>query len=161
MESVEVWMWIIAGLLIGALIFTGAYSLLSRYMKHQEINQAHESFNRLKYSINTVCIGGLYTKDTQEFIFPYSVERIFVRNNEGLEGKGKQICIKMYNSETECSRIRLCNLSMSTLDLGERTSIFYLIQKALGKKMVANIEFSVYKEEPTMVQINWTRKYVK
>ncbi len=161
MESVEVWMWIIAGLIIGGIVFSGAYVFLSRYMAQQEVSQARESFNRLKYSVNTVCIGGSLDKEVDQYIFPYNVEKIYVIDEEGIEGEGNQLCMRIKDEESSCAKINLCTLKMSTLDLGEKTSIFYLIQKALGKKMVANIEFSIEKHDVKNIDINWTRKYVK
>ena len=154
-------MWIIAGLLIGVIMFSGAYSFLSRYMAQQEVSQARESFNRLKYSISTVCIGGTMDREVSTYIFPYSVEKIYVFSQEGTEGEGNEICMKIKDEDSSCAEIKLCSLKMSTIELSEKTSVFYLIQKALGKKLVANIEFSIAKKDARNIELTWERKYVR
>jgi hypothetical protein len=161
MESIEIWMWIIAGLLLGGLIFTGAYTFFSRYIAQQEKSQAYDSFEHLQLSIGNVCLGGSMDKFSGSFVFPYSVEKIYVADDSGVEGKGSNLCIKVQDEDERCLKIGICSASMKTLDLSEKTSVFYMIQKALGKKMAANIEFSISKTSVRDIEINWTRKYVR
>jgi hypothetical protein len=161
MESIEIWMWIIAGLLLGGLIFTGSYTFFSRYMAQQEKSQAYDSFERLKLSVGNVCLGGSMDRYSGQFVFPYSVEKISVADDLGAEGAGGNICIKVKDEDERCLKIGLCTASMKTLDLSEKTSVFYMIQKALGKKMAANIEFSISKTSVREIELNWTRKYVR
>jgi len=161
MESVEIWMWIIAGLLLGGLIFSGAYTFFSRYMFQQEKNQAYDSFEQLHKSIGKVCLGGSMDRFTGSYIFPYSVEKIYVIDESGVEGSGSNLCIKVQDEDEHCLKTWLCPVSMKTLEISEKTSIFYMIQKALGKKMAANIEFSIGKTSVREIEVNWTRKYVR
>ncbi|MEM3370520.1 MAG: hypothetical protein QW471_02390 [Candidatus Woesearchaeota archaeon] len=161
MESVEIWMWIVAGLLLGGLLFGGAYTFFSRYLAQQEKNQAFENFEDLELSVSRVCLGGSYDKISKNYILPFSVEKLYVADEDGSEGSGNQLCLKLKEEDAHCLSIKLCSASMQAIDLSERTGLFYLIQKALGKKMVANIRFTIYKMGPRDVVINWTREYVK
>ncbi len=161
METVEVWMWIIAGLLIGAIIFGTAYSLMAHHMKSQEKLQAAEGFNQLYELMNTVCLSGIDAMETRQIIFPYSVERIYIKGNNDLEEEGKTLCYKFKDSDEACKELKLCNAKMRTISLTEKTNLFYMVQKALGAKSVANIEFKVEKSGIKDLNVTWKRKYVK
>ena len=161
METVEVWMWIIAGLLIGGIIFGTSYSLMSQHVKSQERLQAAESFNQLYELMNTVCLSGINALETRQIIFPYSVERVYIKDDNGMEEKGQILCYKFKDSDAVCKRLDLCSAKMSSIGLTEKTSLFYMIQKALGSKYVANIEFKVEKSGLKDLNVTWKRRYVK
>ncbi len=161
METVEVWMWIVAGILIGSIIFATAYSLMANHVKKQELLQASQGYNQLYELINTVCLSGIDAMETQRIIFPYIVERIWIEDETGKEEEGKRLCYKIKDKNEFCQELKLCSAKMRTISFTEKTNLFYLIQKALGKKEVANIEFKVQKSGLNSINITWKRRYVK
>jgi hypothetical protein len=159
MESIEVWMWVIAGVIIGGLMFTSVMSFMAKQFTQQEINQARESFTRLSSSLKVVCAGGSFSRDTDLYQFPYRVKKMFVQNNT-FEGEGRNLCIDIENQDLDCVELEQCTIKMETLDLTQKTDLFYMIQKALGKSSVASIEFDINKNY-NQITINWSRRYVK
>jgi hypothetical protein len=160
METVEVWMWLIAGLLIGSMIFITAYTLMGKHIRSQEVLQAKENYGMLKQIIETTCLSGIEASETKQLIFPYRTEKIYVVDEEGIEEKGKKLCMKIEGEDEYCEDIKLCEVSMNSIVIPEKTNIFYLVQKALGKKSVANIEFNIKKTGLKSITITWKRKYV-
>ena len=78
--------------------------------------------------------------------------------DDGIFCNGNEICVD-FKDET-CEEVELCNLNMQTVDLREKSGLFYMIQKTLGKKKFANVEFNIEKNYGE-IDINWTRKYVR
>ncbi|MGB9748615.1 MAG: hypothetical protein ACP5OZ_04635 [Candidatus Woesearchaeota archaeon] len=160
METVEVWMWLVAGLLVGSMIFITAYTLMGKHIRSQEILQAKENFAMLKQIIETTCLSGIEASETKQLIFPYRTEKIYVVDEQGVEEKGKKLCIKIENEADYCEEIKLCEVKMGSIIVPEKTNLFYLVQNAIGKKNVANIEFNVKKTGLNFITVTWKRKYV-
>lgn len=154
-------MWLIAGLLIGSMIFVTAYTLMGKHIRSQEILQAKENYAMLKQIIETTCLSGIEASETKQLIFPYRTEKIYVIDDQGVEEKGKNLCIKLEKEDEYCEQIKLCEVKMDSIIIPEKTNIFYLVQRATGKKNVANIEFNIKKTGLNAITITWKRKYVK
>ena len=160
MESVEVWMWIAAGVVIGGLIFIGSLKLLSNYTQNVEENQLQNNFNLLYSTIISVCTSGLGAREVKSFQFPYIANKIYVKDTEGFEDFGNFLCFDTKERDY-CQTINLCNLTMNTIDIEDETSIFYSVQKFLGKKTVAQVKFNIAKVAFGAVNIDWTREVAK
>jgi hypothetical protein len=156
MESVEVWMWMIAGLILGGLVMVGSYELLSYYTYHTEVNQAQSEFTKLTTTIDRVCLSGIGTSDVNEYVYPYSVANITVENETGYN---KEICISMKKDIPYCYKIRTCmvNVSQGNIHFNDTKGFFYLVQKMQGKAKAGKFRIGVYKTGFGNVTMNWTR----
>ncbi|MBU0757462.1 MAG: hypothetical protein KKF44_05325 [Nanoarchaeota archaeon] len=172
-ESVEVWMWVIAGLIIGGLIFVSGYTLLSRWIHNNELNQAHESFSMLKSSILNVCSIGTERQEIEEFVFPRVVKNITISDVKfEEEGIGNNLCIMIEGEPRYCEILdkepNTCsnNVTMQTLSFEEEKNLFSQIQKVLGDKKSAKIRFTISKfyddaAEAIIVKVQWKEEFVK
>ncbi|MBN1386328.1 hypothetical protein JW968_05140 [Candidatus Woesearchaeota archaeon] len=159
MESVEVWMWTIAGLVIGIIVLTSAYVLLSKYTHNVEVNAVVENFQLVKASAENVCRGGRNAMETKVYTFPYIVNNITTKNSSNQVGEGRTFCITIKDEGEICEEFSLCNATMPVLDLTRKDSLFYLIQKAVGRGKKATVEFKVQKVGIQDVDIAWKHVY--
>ncbi|MBD3203075.1 hypothetical protein GF327_02175 [Candidatus Woesearchaeota archaeon] len=170
-ESVEVWMWLIAGLIIGSLIFVSGYTLLSNWVHNNEVNQAMNSYSLLKASISNVCAIGRERQEIESFVFPRIVQNISVKNEtSGEYGKGHSLC--MYLEERICEELDKepfnCKpaISMNTIYFNEDESLFTVVRKATGEKMAAKVKFSINKaydsiEKEDKITITWKEEFLE
>ncbi|MBU0758216.1 MAG: hypothetical protein KKF44_09165 [Nanoarchaeota archaeon] len=158
MESVEVWMWIIAGLIIGSLIFVAGFSLLTRWIHNSEANKALESFSSLKSSI--LAVGSSYGESDEEItllVFPGLVENITIENKGKTRTEPKDLlCIKMKSNPKSCEEIEDSNYFMHPLQLYSQKSLFYLSEKARGKTPSSQITFKIFKKGQYVTCVLWS-----
>lgn len=167
-ESVEVWMWLIAGLVIGSLIFLSGYTLLSQWIKSNEINQVHRSYDSLKASIINTCAIGTDMQEIKSYVFPKRVNNITILNesNDAL-GYGTSLCMDVSEEGLYCERLdkkpNSCYvpLFMKNISFDRKDSLFYIVQKALGKAKASKIEFTITKYGRSNITINWSEVYLK
>jgi hypothetical protein len=157
MESVETWMWLIAGIIIGSLMFVGGYKLLVKYVDNTEKSAVQDSFNMLSSTIASVCTGGSNNREVKSLAFPFSVDKIYVRDEEGLENYGKELCYDFTEKEN-CVSTGACSVTMNTINLQQKTGVFYNIQKFLGRKDVAKIRFTIKKEKAGEITADWKQE---
>ena len=160
MESVEVWMWAIAGLIIAGIVFIGGFKLIQNYVDNVEESQLSNSFNLLYSSATNVCYGGSNSREVKNLKFPYITKKIYAQDKAGFEEYGTELCYITKDAKN-CADIELCNLSMSTLNLDEDTGVLYNIQKFLGKKRVAQIKFDIERVSYGEVKIDWEKQVVR
>ena len=160
MESVEQWMWLVAGVIITAALIVSGYALISRYIRSSEISQAESSFSFLKSSSDSVCVGGINSQEVKSFIFPSLTEEIYVRDDDYQIGNGRFMCINISGEPPLCDELRLCSVEMQTVNLKDDSSnIFFLIQKALGRKDAVKLRFIISKTDLDQLEISWHREY--
>ncbi len=157
MESVETWMWIIAGIIIGSLVFVGGYRMLAKYVEHTEKSAIQDSFNGLSTTMKSVCSGGSYNREVKSLTFPFSVSKIYVRDEDGLENYGKELCYDFTEKEN-CVQPSACFVTMNTINLQQKTVVFYNIQKFLGRKDAARIRFTIRKEKAGEITAEWKQE---
>ncbi|MBN1502442.1 hypothetical protein JW930_02780 [Candidatus Woesearchaeota archaeon] len=166
-ESVEVWMWIIAGLIIGSLIFVAGYTLLSHWVHNNEVNQAQQSFSSLVSSLLNVCNLGVDRQEISPYIFPKVVNNITAYNESTDEyGKGNSLCIAIEGEGSYCENLKKleCNLPifMDAIEIRERKTLFSVVQKALGKPQSAKIRFNITKiSSERSIFINWREEIIE
>ncbi|MFH0876112.1 MAG: TMEM14 family protein [archaeon] len=153
LESVEVWMWLIAGLIIGGLIFVAGYSILNNWFYNKELQTATESFALLKTSILSVCKLGAEQEEVKRLILPRIVNNISIQDSAGLNiGVGSRLCIDIKNEPILCINLEeepnncAHQVVMKTLDLNDQNSLFYKVQKASSENNAINMRFDVTKE---------------
>lgn len=154
MESVEVWMWVIAGLVIGIIVFTAGYSFITRYMINVEKGQAADALTMLSQKIQNTCQSSLYSRESKNIIFPHIVQRVYVRTKDMDEGMGDYVCIDVQNELPECNELK-CAVTMNTINTASQTTTFYLIQKALGRSKASNIKFDISNTGSEQVSVDW------
>lgn len=151
-------MWLIAGVILGSLMFVSAFVFLSNYTRNIEISQADESFESLNQVIQRVCMGGPYSQEIESFVFPYITDRIFVQDQNKILGNGTELCMQVSELPLDCHEIRRCSLSMNTLDFEKTSGVFFFIQRGLGKKKPAKIKFKVSKIDTNTLNVSWQRE---
>ena len=67
-ESVEVWMWVIAGLIIGTIVFGGSYMLFSHWIENNELKETKVNFELLTQSIVKTCNQGTDKLEISRFV---------------------------------------------------------------------------------------------
>ena len=155
MESVEVWMWLIAGIMLGGIIFVTAFIFLGHYTHNVEVSQAQDSFAMLKTTVDNACLGGMYNQEIDTFVFPYVLEKIYAQDEHEIKGSGNELCIEIQGELPYCEQTQICTVNMKSVDIQREKSVFYLIQKAMGKRQPANIRFTVSKVNKTELNITW------
>ena len=160
MESVEVWMWLIAGIMVGSMIFVGAYQMIANYTRNLELKDAQDSFSMLRTSMDIVCNQAVGSTEAKDYLLPLTVEKLYVTDNELTEGVGSKICLDVKGANAYCAKL-LCRTTMSTLATSQKDSIFYFIQKALGQKKPIAARFLVSKSGLSTVNASWTMSYAK
>ena len=152
-EYVEVWMWIIAGLLISSIIFVTGFSLLSSWIYNKEVNQASKSFSLVKSTILNVCQVGIDRQEVERYVFPRIVDNLTISNSDfSLFGEGNMLCMKLEKEPISCDKLdkepNSCGLTvfMDMMSLEEEDGIFAIIQKATGEKNAAKIRFKFNKK---------------
>lgn len=158
MESVEVWMWVIAGLILGGIVFVGGFKLLGNYVHSTEVSIAAESSTLLYTMVNNVCFGGRGEREVKSLVFPSMVERIYVEDEFGVQGEGKLLCYDLENDEPTCLDLKACGITMDTISMAEEKTIFSAVAKFLGKKNYQRFRFSVNKEDFDDVSVTWKRE---
>ncbi|MBT4350954.1 hypothetical protein HOD20_00360 [archaeon] len=163
-ESVEVWMWVIAGLIIGTIVFGGSYMLFSHWIENNELKETKVNFELLTQSIVKTCNQGTDKLEISRFVFPPIVKNITIKNKEtNEEGIGFLLCIQFENEEL-CKEIDSekygCDLPviMQSINMGEKKGLFYVIQKAMKKSKAKNVDFEISKTVEDNICVHWDIK---
>ncbi|MFH0876110.1 MAG: hypothetical protein V1859_09310 [archaeon] len=159
-ESVEVWMWLVAGLVIGGLIFVSGYTLLSQWFHTKDIDKAMQNYAQLRDSLVTVCKVGSEHQEIKRFEFPRIVTNISIIDKpKNLIGQGSTLCMEIEGEDILCTQIDkepyTCKLPliMKTFDTQKKKGLFAMIDRALGDSQVSKIEFSISKNELNLICI--------
>ncbi|MBI4439200.1 hypothetical protein HY640_04670 [Candidatus Woesearchaeota archaeon] len=158
MESVEVWMWVIAGVMIAGLILVGSYQFLSKYFYNADFESSRSELDRLVLSLNHVCSSGLGSKESLRLKLSDKVSRVFVRNSEGVEGSGRFVCMG-FGSEGYCSEVRVCEASMRGIELEQKSSVLDFVYRTFGSRKSADFDFAIKKSELRKLSLEWQRAY--
>jgi hypothetical protein len=157
MESVEVWMWLVAGVILGGIIFVSAFVFIGNYTSNMEYNQAQDSYNLLKDTINKVCQGGPYSQEVVSYVFPRVVNLVYSEDDNGIKGSGSNLCIHVQKDAPHCQKLQSCSITMQSINLQQKQSVLYFVQKALGKKKPTKIKFTVAKVGKSDINITWKK----
>ena len=148
-------MWLIAGIMLGGIIFVTAFIFLGHYTHNVEVAQARDSFALLKTTVDNACLGGMYNQEIDKFVFPYVIEKIYAQDEHEIKGFGNELCIQIQGELPHCEQTQICTINMKSFDLQREKSVFHLIQKAMGKRQPTSIRFTVSKVNKTELNIAW------
>lgn len=151
-------MWTIAGLVIGVIVLSSAYIMLSKYTHNAEVNGAIESFELLTSSADSICKARLGAQETKVYSFPSVVKGMHISSVSQGESSNT-ICMEIRDEGEICDDINLCNVTMPLMDLTRTDSLFYMIQKAIGKGARASVEFTIKKTDINNLNITWQHVY--
>ena len=157
-------MWVIAGLIIGTIVFGGSYMLFSHWIENNELKETKVNFELLTQSIVKTCNQGTDKLEISRFVFPPIVKNITIKNKEtNEEGIGFLLCIQFENEEL-CKEIDSekygCDLPviMQSINMGEKKGLFYVIQKAMKKSKAKNVDFEISKTVEDNICVHWDIK---
>jgi len=159
MESVEVWMWIIAGLLISGLILVGGFNMISKYISSTQLTLAQDNLVLLKGNIENVCIGGRNSQEIKTYVLPYIVSNVSAINST--KTRPSKICLAIPGEGDFCHDLRTCNTTMDLLDISKKDSLYYKIRRALKGGEATNVEFTIKKVGRDKVNITAKEIYLK
>ena len=159
MESVEVWMWTIAGLIFAGILITGSFKFLTYYTHNMDVKQAQESFNKLTQMTERVCGAGLGSAEAREIILPYVIANLSTTAREGVYAD--RICMTLQDEKPSCYDFTYCNATMKPIDLTSSTSFFKLLQKAVSGPQVGAFKVRVEKTDYRNITISWTQTVVQ
>jgi len=159
MESVEVWMWIIAGLLISGLILVGGFNMISKYIASNQLTLAQDNLVLLKGNIENVCIGGRNSQEIKSYVLPYIVSNVSATN--ATKTRLSEICLSIPGEGKFCHDIRTCNTTMRALDMSKKDSFYFKIRRALKGGEATNVEFTIKKTGRDRINISAKEIYLK
>ncbi|MFH1398713.1 MAG: hypothetical protein ABIG95_01220 [Candidatus Woesearchaeota archaeon] len=157
MESVEVWMWLIAGVILGGIIFTSAFVFLTKNAYSMEVRQADESFDSLKSAIDLACMGGQFHQDIATYVFPTMTNKVYIRDQNNIKGEGDYLCIQVASEQPRCEQFAVCTAKMQTVDMQQKTGAFYFIQKTMGRTQPTKLRFTISKAEKGKLSVTWEK----
>ncbi len=158
MESIEVWMWVIAGLLATGLILIVALTMISSYVTSIEKSEAKNTFSTINSHLNQACASGRNYQESFMTSFP-SIVRYF--NQSG----PNKLCFSFSDQEEEpyCNSLERCSIIMNppSIDIGKPTSFFGFFQKALGSRQSYKFKAHILKTDYTTIELNLTAQYTE
>ncbi|MBD3204318.1 hypothetical protein GF327_08550 [Candidatus Woesearchaeota archaeon] len=161
-ESIEQWMIIIAGFVIGGLVFVGGYKLISLQVKNNEINNIKDNFHRLKNVMQESCYSGKNSLNSDSFTFSSLVNNLSIKNSSNQKYEsGDQLCINIQGTGEICEKLKNCYYIMETIDQTQNESILYLVNKILKRTKNINVNLFVKKSNVTKVCTTWKKKLNK
>ena len=111
MESVEIWLWIIAGLFIVGIIIVSGFKIINTYLTTELNNIIEEDLNRITNSIDKLCVSPKYSRETLEIRIPDTIRLMYISDGE-TDGKGNIFCFE-FNNKKYCKKTD-CTASMDT-----------------------------------------------
>jgi hypothetical protein len=135
MKGITVWMWLIAGVVVGMIMFVLFFQLMSYLTLSKYREDAKQSFDDLTSTINAMCESKSGIQSSKKIVFPDSVSMVysttdpkvfFEKNNRTY---GKYACLKFQN-EQFCEGLR-CDLELSTIK--NKPNVLGVVDTLLGR----------------------------
>jgi len=127
--TVDVWMWIVAGIIAGLLILTLAYSYSLQMINTVTEQSVLEQYDEIYTQTNELCWSYLGNKKEYNLILNKNILGIYLTNDQYIEynntqfidfildenvSSGNFLCIKIKNKRTICRQLD-CNATMPFL----------------------------------------------
>jgi hypothetical protein len=134
MKGITVWIWVIAGIIVGLIMFAVSLQFIGFVTMAREKELARGSLDDLASNVNGLCtnfVGSAFT-NTVEFpekvtaVYATSDTRSFVNNARTY---GRNLCMN-FSSEIICDDVN-CNLEMETINSG--VTLQNLLNQFLGR----------------------------
>jgi hypothetical protein len=139
LKGITVWIWIIAGLIVGLILFTIFVQFISYIMRAREVESAKSTFQELANDARNICqtiAGAGSSKLEKTYVFPDAVSDVYsvtsVSKSAEIQSEarsyGRYLCMKIYE-ESVCENIQ-CDVEMSNIK--NIPSLTTTINKILG-----------------------------
>lgn len=147
MKGISVWIWVIAGIIIGMVMFTLFVQIMSYVAMSRDKENVKETLGEFAATVNSFCDAQTGEKTTTSFSFSSSVDTVFsskdgIGYEEGNRTFGKWLCAKM-GKEVSCERLN-CELEM--LLIKQKPSFSSLTSTVFGPSY-QDYEFEIAKTE--------------
>lgn len=145
MESLEIWMWVVAGFVALAIIIPVFFNLITASIKNQEANNALESLDRLSQQIKSACNSGFFSQTQMTLSFPFSLRSLYTVNN--INGNDSEICINFIDNKNNpyCNEIRDCIVSFDKINPEIDSRAYFLYSKLFNKQISYYYTFNITK----------------
>jgi len=155
-KGISVWIWVIAGIIVGIILFTVFIQLLVYTTNAKEVQIAKMTFDELVYDVNSFCGTFGIAKTTKTFTFPDIVSRVYATNESKIQSfingrsYGKILCM---NATTEflCQNVR-CDVELS--DIGVKNTLTTLVNKILGGFQSIDYQLNIQKTDCRVSIVN-------
>ena len=163
------WLYVIGGILIGILVFTIAYHLISVSIAQAQKQTAISNFNTLHSDLETVCLQEINNSMILKLKIPNVVRVIYVTDNtinplstvvdrikNEETNKDRNLCMQLQDEQTlRCKRLT-CNVTMPYMGpLPESMDIKLFVKKILGQAPVKEYELVLKKSFSDEVEVRF------
>lgn len=147
MESLEIWMWLVAGFVALAIIIPVFFNLINASIKNQEVNNALESLDRLSLQIKSACDSGFFSQTSLTLDFPISLGSIYTVKN--INGNNSEICLNFTGDKNNpyCNEIMNCIVSSNKIYPETDSRAYYLYSKLFHKPISYDYTFNITKRD--------------
>jgi len=101
MKGIAVWVWVIGGIIIGMVIFTSFFQIMTMLVANKESEAAKQNIDDITSIASSFCEMGPGRSTEKRFILPNAVNSVFASNDQlsasfkGGRNYGEYLCIKV------------------------------------------------------------------
>jgi hypothetical protein len=148
MKGISVWIWVIAGFLIGIMMFAVSFQLISFIATAQQKELARENLDKIASNVNGLCTHRAGDKFSGTFAFPEKVRSVYVTKDvrfqpQSQRSSGNNLCMN-FSKELICDDLD-CNLEMQTIVGSE--NLQSLLNQYLGRYGTNSYDLQILKTE--------------
>jgi len=147
MKGIEVWIWIIAGIVVAFIMFSVFVQLMGFVTKSRETEDAKRTFGTLSTEVDSLCDSPIGQSTKSTFTFPESVSVVYSAPDPakyyeiGNRTYGNFVCINIAN-DTTCQQVR-CKVEFDPVKNSE--NILSLVDTILGQPHYQDYQLSLTK----------------
>jgi len=162
------WFYVVGGVVIGLLVFTIAYQLISVSIIQAQKQAALSSFNNFHSKVETVCLGEINNSMLTKLKIPTQVRVVYVTNDtvkpqdkvidnitDEDTNKDRNLCMQFFDeSETLRCKKLTCNTTLPYMGiLPESMDIEVYVRRILGQAPVKEYSLIIMKTKGDEVEV--------
>lgn len=134
MKGISVWIWVIAGFIVGILMFAISLQFIGFVTTAREKELAKTDLDDLASNVNGLCTNSAGNALTKTLEFPEKVTSVYATNDARIlinisRNSGNNLCMD-FSNEIVCDDLN-CNLEMETITSG--VTLQTLLNQFLGR----------------------------
>lgn len=134
MKGISVWIWVIAGFIVGLLMFAISLQFIGFVTMAREKELAKGSLDDLASNVNGLCTNSVGNAFTKTIDFPEKVSLVYAASDirnvaNASRANGNNLCMN-FSNEIVCDDLN-CNLEMQTISSG--VTLQNLLNQFLGR----------------------------
>jgi hypothetical protein len=134
MKGISVWIWVIAGIIVGFIMFAVSLQFISFVTMAREKELARGNLDDLASNINGLCTNSAGSAFTNTVEFPEKVTAVYATSDtrsfvNNVRTYGRNLCMN-FSSEIICDDVN-CDLEMETINSG--VTLQNLLNQFLGR----------------------------